>query len=50
MVQAFAEAMRKPEEPAQSPRWTRGELLIAIRMDGPIAPIPMTPLPDEDTP
>jgi phytoene synthase len=49
MAQAFAEAMRKPEEPAQSPRWTRGELLITIRMDGPIAPIPMTPLPDEDT-
>ena len=45
---AFRQAMRKPEEPAHWPRWTRGELLIAVRMAGPIAPIPMTPLPDED--
>jgi phytoene synthase len=50
VVQAFAEALRKPEEPAEWPRWTRGELLIAVRMAGPIAPIPMTPLPDEDAP
>jgi phytoene synthase len=50
VAQAFAEALRKPEEPARWPRWTRGELLIAVRMAGPIAPIPMTPLPDEDMP
>lgn len=48
VIQAFAQAMRKPAEPAQWPRWTRGELLIAVRMAGPIAPVPMTPLPDED--
>lgn len=47
MVQAFVEALRRPEEPAQWPRWTRGDLLIAVRMAGPVAPIPMTPLPDE---
>lgn len=46
--QAFFDALRQPEEPAQWPRRTRGELLIAVRMAGPIAPIPMTPLPDEE--
>jgi len=50
VIQAFAEALRQPEEPAHWPRWTRAELLIAVRMAGPIAPIPMTPLPDEDAP
>jgi phytoene synthase len=44
---AFFAAMRSPEEPAEWPRWTRGELLIAVRMDQPIPPPPMTPLPDE---
>lgn len=48
VASAFFEALRKPEEPAEWPRWTRGELLIAVRMAGPIAPIPMTPLPDEN--
>lgn len=45
---ALAEALRQPAEPAEWPRWTRGELLIAVRMAGPVAPIPMTPLPDEE--
>lgn len=50
VTQAFAEALRQPREPAPKPRWTRRELLIAVRMAGPIAPIPMTPLPDEEVP
>ncbi len=45
---AFFEALHRREELVETPRWTRGELLIAIRMAGPIAPVPMTPLPDED--
>ena len=49
VARAFSEALRKPEEPAHWPRWTRGELLIAVRMAGPIAPITMTPLPDEES-
>jgi phytoene synthase len=48
VARAFRDALRKPQEPAQWPCWTRGELLIAVRMAGPIAPIPMTPLPDEE--
>ena len=47
MVRAFRQALRRPEEPAEWPRWTRGELLIAVRMAGPIPSNPMTPLPDE---
>lgn len=48
VAQAFGEALGRPDEPARWPRWTRGELLIAVRMAGPIAPMPMTPLPDEE--
>jgi phytoene synthase len=44
---AFVAALRRPEEPAEWPRWTRAELLIAVRMAQPIPPPPMTPLPDE---
>ena len=45
--QALIAALRAPEEPAEWPRWTRAELLIAVRMEQPIPPPPMTPLPDE---
>src|SRR5690606_40512150 len=45
---ASREALRPPEPPAKWPRHTRGEILIAVRMAGPVAPIPMTPLPDEE--
>src|SRR5690606_41406731 len=45
---ALREARRPPEPPAEWPRHTRGEILIAVRMAGPVAPIPMTPLPDEE--
>ena len=47
VAKAFGEALRGPEEPAEWPRHTRGEVLIAVRMAGPIPPNPMTPLPDE---
>ena len=44
---ALLAAMRAPEEPEEWPQWTRGKLLIAVRMDQPIPAPPMTPLPDE---
>jgi 15-cis-phytoene synthase len=45
---AFFEAVRnKPDEPAEPPLWSRGEVLIDIRMSQPIPPPPMDPLPDE---
>ncbi|MBC7160472.1 MAG: squalene/phytoene synthase family protein, partial [Porphyrobacter sp.] len=47
MLGALREALRRPAEPAAMPRWTRGEILVAVRMAGPIAPNPTTPLPDE---
>jgi phytoene synthase len=47
VTRAFREALRTPEEPAERPHWTRGRLLIAVRMEQPIPPPPMTPLPDE---
>ena len=44
---ALWEAVRnKPEEPAEPPEWTRGDILIDVRMAGPIAPPPMEPLPE----
>jgi 15-cis-phytoene synthase len=42
------EALDPPFAVDPMPRWTRGEVLVAVRMAGPVAPIPMTPLPDED--
>ena len=44
----FMEALDAPFAVDPMPRWTRGEVLLAVRMAGPIAPIPMTPLPDEE--
>lgn len=49
VLRAFSQALARPQEPDEWPRWTRGEILLAVRMEGPIAPIPMTPLPDEDS-
>ncbi len=43
----FMEALDAPL-PAGPVPYTRGQILIAVRMAGPIAPIPMTPLPDEE--
>jgi phytoene synthase len=48
LFKGAVEALDMPPEPFARPRWTRGELLIAVRMAGPIPPIPMTPLADED--
>ncbi len=45
---ALFEAMRKPPAPEQMPHWTRGELMVMARMDAPPAPIPQTPLRDEE--
>jgi phytoene synthase len=47
ILSALREALRTPAEPEQWPHWTRGKILVAIRMAGPIAPNPTTPLPDE---
>jgi phytoene synthase len=44
---ALGEAFRSAPQPEAMPRWTRGELMAMARMAGPIAPIPLTPLPDE---
>ena len=45
---AFWEAVvNKPEQPEKMPEWTRGDILIEVRMAGPIAKPPMDPLPDE---
>lgn len=48
VIKAFFDALRKPEGPEEWPRWTRGEILVLVRMAGPIAPMPTTPLPDEE--
>jgi len=47
IIAAMKQALTKPAEPEEWPRWTRGEILIAVRMAGPIAPNPTTPLRDE---
>lgn len=45
---AFWEALRnRPAVPAEMPEWNRGDILIDVRMSGPIAKPPMEPLPDE---
>lgn len=46
---AFWEALRnRPQPPETMPEWTRGDILIDVRMAGPIAKPPMDPLPDEE--
>lgn len=45
---AFWEALlNRPQPPEALPEWTRGAILIEVRMAGPIAKPPMDPLPDE---
>ena len=44
---ALGEAFRTQPQPDPMQRWTRGELMTIARMAGPIAPMPLTPLPDE---
>lgn len=48
VIAAFFEALRMAPEPKVWPRHTRGGLMTAARMAGPIAPMPDTPLPDEE--
>jgi phytoene synthase len=44
---AFAEAVRNtPEAPAEPPAWTRGDILIDVRMNQPIPAPSMDPLPE----
>ena len=45
---AFREALRSPGQLEEWPQHTRGAVLLDVRMTGPVAPIPMTPLPDEE--
>ncbi len=47
-ARALLEAVRKPARPVEMPRWNRGEILLKLRMEGAPAPMPMTPLPDEE--
>jgi phytoene synthase len=47
-AKALGQALRKAPRPAEMPRWSRGEILLKLRMQGDPAPMPMTPLPDED--
>ena len=44
----FMEALDDPLPLQTRPPYTRGTILVAVRMAGPIAPLPMTPLPDEE--
>lgn len=45
---AFWEAVRNnPGDPGEPPKWSRGQILIDVRMAQPIPPPPMDPLPDE---
>lgn len=45
---AFWEAVKnRPPRPDPMPEWTRGSILIDVRMAGPVAKPPMDPLPDE---
>ena len=49
VARALWEAVRnKPEQPAAMPEWTRGEILIEVRMNAPIPPPPMDPLPEDE--
>ncbi len=45
---AAIEAARGSYQPDPWPRWTRGELMVMARMAQPPAPIPMTPLREEE--
>ena len=47
VIAAFPEALLEAPEPGEWPAHTRGSLMMAARMAGPIAPMPDTPLPDE---
>ena len=49
MTAAFFEALvNRPDVPEDMPEWTRGRILLKVRMEGPVAPVPMTPLRDDE--
>jgi 15-cis-phytoene synthase len=48
MFKGFMEALDDPLPLERTPPYTRGAVLVTVRMAGPVAPIPMTPLPDEE--
>jgi 15-cis-phytoene synthase len=49
VLRALREAFdRDPPEPDPMPEWTRGDILIEVRMNAPIPPPPMGPLPEEE--
>jgi phytoene synthase len=47
-LRALGQALLTAREPDAWPQWTRGKVLLKLRMEGEPAPMPMTPLPDED--
>jgi phytoene synthase len=47
VFRGFMEALEAPLPIDKAPPYRRGQLLIAVRMEQPIPPPPMTPLPDE---
>ncbi|WP_067790041.1 phytoene/squalene synthase family protein [Paraurantiacibacter namhicola] len=49
MLAALGEAIvNRPYRPEKMPEWSRGRVLIKIRMDGRVAPMPMTPLREDE--
>ena len=47
VARALKETVRGSYPPQFEPKWTRGQLLVAARMAGPVAGVPDTPLRDE---
>ncbi|WP_407641593.1 phytoene/squalene synthase family protein [Aurantiacibacter zhengii] len=47
IASALKETMRGSYPPQLEPKWTRGQLMAAARMAGPVAGVPNTPLRDE---
>ena len=48
VARALFQAMRDPPPVEEMPRWSRGTLMVMARMEGAPAPIPQTPLRDEE--
>ncbi len=48
VARAAVEALRGAPPPEPWPRWTRGDLMVIARMHQPPAPLPMTPLREEE--
>ena len=48
VLRAFGQALRSPRPVEHMPRWSRGDLMVMARMAGDPAPIPDTPLRDEE--